>query len=107
MKRHYKVEEHTYIKSRTALHISPKDIYNELNGIYGHSVTVCRWAKKFKGWLSVIKDGHRSGRPKSSVTDKHVAAVKALVEEDDRYTVKDMANSVGISEGSVHEILSK
>lgn len=106
-----KVEIRTYIKSRTALHISPKDIYSELNSIYGHSVvsfmTVCRWAKKFKGGLSVIKDGHRSGRPKSSVTDKHVAAVKALVEEDGRYTVKYMANSVGISEGSVHEILSK
>lgn len=37
MKRHYKVEVRTYIKSRTALHVSPKDIYNELNGIYGHS----------------------------------------------------------------------
>lgn len=41
------------------------------------------------------------------MTDKHVAAVKALVEEYGRYTVKDMANSVGISEGSVHEILLK
>ena len=53
-----KVEIRTYIKSRTALHISPKDIYSELNSIYGNSVvsfmTVCRWAKKIKGGLSVI-----------------------------------------------------
>ena len=42
------------------------------------------------------------------MNDKHVAAVKALVEEDGRYTVKDIhvAKSVGISEGSVNEMLS-
>lgn len=70
-------------------------------------MTVCRWVKKFKDGISVIEDSHRRGRPKTSVTDQHVTAVKALVEEDGRYTVKNIANSIGISEGSVHEILTK
>ena len=36
-----------------------------------------------------------------------MAAVKALVDEDSCYTVKEMAKSKDISEGNVHEILSK
>ena len=111
MKRKSKSEIRAYIKSRTALHISPKEVFNELVTIHGTGAvsfkTVCRWAKKFKDGFSLMEDGHRSGRPKTSLTDKHVAAVKALVEEDGRFSVKDIARSVGISEGSVHSILTK
>ena len=70
-------------------------------------MTICRWIKKFKDGESVIKDGHRSGRPTTSVTKSHVAAVKELIEKDGRYAVQDIAGQLGISQGSVHTILTK
>jgi hypothetical protein len=44
-----KIEIRAYIKGRDALYIPPKQMYNELNDIYGSSrlsyMTVCRWVK--------------------------------------------------------------
>ena len=111
MNKQGKIEIRAYIKGRVALCIPPKQIYNELNDIYGSStvsyMTVCRWVKKFKAGISSIKDAGRKGRPNTSVTRKNVSAVKALVEEDGRYTVEEIANKVGISEGSAHTILTQ
>ena len=70
-------------------------------------MTICRGFKKFKDGESVIKDGRRPGRPTTSVTKSHVAAVKELIEKDGRYAVQDIARQLGISQGSVHIILTK
>ena len=111
MKKELKSEIRAYIKGRAALKIPPRNVYKELTDIYGSStvsfMTVSRWMKKFKTGKYNIKDGHRVGRPKTSVTKNHAAAVKALIDEDGRYTVEDIAKSIGISEGSVHKILTK
>ena len=47
------------------------------------------------------------GRPKNSVTKANIAAVKILVEQDARLSVKDIASCTGISVGSVQTILKK
>ena len=111
MKKELKPEIRAYIKGRAALKIPPRNVYKELTDIYGSStvsfMTVSRWMKKFKTGIYNIKDGQRVGRPKTSVTKTHAAAVKALIDEDGRYSVEDIAKSIGISEGSVHEILTK
>ena len=49
----------------------------------------------------------RPGRPKTSVTKANTAAVKIVVEQDPRLSVKDIASCTGISEGSVQTILKK
>ena len=46
-------------------------------------------------------------RPKTSVTKANIAAVKIMVEQDARLSVKDIVNCTGISEGSVQTILKK
>ena len=45
--------------------------------------------------------------PKTSVTKANISAVKIVVEQDARLSVKDIASCTGISEGSVQTILKK
>ena len=68
---------------------------------------VSRWINKFNTGIYIIGDGLRVGRPKISVIKNHAAAVKTLVDEYGRYTVEEITNSIlGITEGSIHKILT-
>ena len=100
----------SYIKCRIRLNIDSKQIFNELCGIYGPQTismhTVFRWVRAFKAGKFSVEDT-RPGRPKTSVTKANVAAVKIVVEQDARLSVKDIASCTGISEGSVQPILKK
>ena len=69
---------------------------------------------QFLGGLKLLKltffsveDDTRPGRPKTSVTKANIAAVKSVVEQDARLSVKDIASCTGISKGSVQTILKK
>ena len=105
-----KSEIRAYIKTRGALNISATQIHSELCDVYGSSVvsfsTVYRWLHKFSKGIDVVKDSKRSGRPKTAITKGNIAAVKNMVLEDGRYTVKCIAQSVGISSGTIHAILT-
>ena len=68
---------------------------------------IFRWVKAFKAGKFSIEDDTRPGRPKTSVTKANIAAVKIVVEQDARFSVKDTASCTGISEGSVQTILKK
>ena len=62
-----------------------------------------RWVKAFKAGKFSVEDG----RPKTSVTNPNIAAVKIVVEQDARLSVKNSVSCTGISEGSVQTILKK
>ena len=66
---------------------------------------IFRWVKAFKSGKFSVEDDTRPGRPKTSVTKANIDAVKIVVEQDARLSVKDIASSPGISEGSVQTIL--
>ena len=106
-----KTEIRSYIKCRIMLNIDSKQISNELCGIYGPQTismrTVFRWVKAFKAGNFSVEDDIRPGMPKTSVTKANIAAVKIVVEQDARLSVKDIASCTGISEGSVQTILKK
>ena len=88
-----KTEIRSYIKCRIKLNIDSKQIFNELYGIYGPQTistrTVCRWVKAFKVGNFSVEDDTRPVRPKTSVTKVNIAAVKIVVEQDARLSVKD------------------
>ena len=69
--------------------------------------TVFRWVKAFKAGKFSVEDDTRPGRHKTSITKANIAAVKIVVEQDARLSVKDIASYTGISEGSVQTILKK
>ena len=97
----------TSIKCRIGPNIDSKQIFNELYGIYGPQTismrTGFRWVKAFKAEKFSVEDG----RPKTSFTKTNIAAVKIVVEQDARLSVKDIASCTGISEGRVQTILKK
>ena len=105
-----KTEIRSYIKCRIR-YIDSKQIFNELCGIFGPQTismrTVFRWVKAFKAGKFSVEDDTRPGRPNTSVTKANIAAVKIVVKQDARLSVKDIASCTGISEGSVQTILRK
>ena len=66
-----------------------------------------KWIEAFKAGKFSVEDDTRPGRPKTSVTKANIAAVKIVVEQDARLSVKDIVSCTGISEGSVQTILKK
>ena len=66
---------------------------------------VYKWYKDFKEGRERVDDLERSGRPSTSTDDQHVNKVKEIVLKNRRLTVKDLADMIGISEGSVKTIL--
>ena len=105
------LEHISYIKCRIRLNINSKQIFNELCGIYGPQTisvrTVFRWVKAFEAGKFSVEDDTFPGRPKTSVTKANIAAVKIVVEQDARLSVKGIGSYTGISEGSVQTILRK
>ena len=96
-----KTEIRSYIKCRIRLNIDSKQTFNELCDIYGPQTismcTVFRWVKAFKAGKFSVED----------VTKANIAAVKIVVEQDARLSIKDIAKCTGISDGSVQTILKK
>lgn len=111
MKSSEKLEIRAYIKTRGSLNIPATKIFSELCEVYGQSAvslsTVCRWLKAFNNGSQGLEDRYRSGRPSTAITKGNIAAVKNLIDEDGRYTLQYIAKTVGISSGSVHDILTK
>ena len=69
--------------------------------------TVFRWVKALKVGKFSVEDDTRPRSPKTSVTNANISAVKIVVKQDARLSVKDTASCTGISEGSVQTILKK
>ena len=85
-------EIRSYIKYPIRLNIDSKQIFNELCGIYGPQTismrTVFRWVKTFKPGKFSVEDDTRPGKPKTSVIKANIAAVKIVVEQDARLSVR-------------------
>lgn len=106
-----KDEIRAYIKARSKLGCSLKQLMTELSTAYGPSCvsydTVRRWKKKFESGVECIKNAPKSGRPKSASRNEIVSKIKDIIEGDARFTVRDIARKVGISLSTVHFILKK
>ena len=108
---HKKDEIRAYIKARSKLGCSLKQLMTELSSAYGPSCvsydTVRRWKKKFESGVESIKNVPKLGRPKSASRKEIVSKTKEIIEGDARFTVHDIARKVCISVSTVHLILKK
>ncbi|KAJ4449017.1 hypothetical protein ANN_00411, partial [Periplaneta americana] len=68
---------------------------------------VYAWHKRFSGGRDSIKDDVRSGRPTTATNEAIAQRVHNVVRDDRRKTIKEIAAEVGISVGSVHDVLHK
>jgi hypothetical protein len=64
------------------------------------------WYNRFKDGRTSVESDARSGRPSASGNDELIDLVRTLVMQDHRVTVRELAEEVGISTGSVHSILT-
>lgn len=69
--------------------------------------TICRWYADFKRGRMDTNDGERSGRPNEAVTQQNINQVLKIVMEDRKVKVREIAEIVKISAGSVFTILHK
>ena len=101
-------EQRVYCKIRAQLCFPPTEIHADLQKVYGNGAlkyaTVCKWVRCFNGRHSIENDP-RVGRLVSVLTEKNVATVKTLIEEDTRYTVEETEELSGIHLSSVLKIL--
>ena len=59
-------------------------------------VTVCKWVRCFNDGRESIENYPLVGRPVSVLTEKNVATVKTLIEEDAGYTMQEIKKLSGI-----------
>ena len=102
-------EQRVYCNIQAQLGFPPTEIHVDLQKVYGNGAlkysTVCKWVRHFNdGWESIDNDP-RVGRSVSVLTEKNVAIVKMLIEEDARYTVQEIEELSGIHSSSVLKIL--
>jgi len=64
------------------------------------------WYNRLKNGRTSVESDARSGRPSTSQNDALIDKVRTLVVQDRRVTVRELAEEVGISTGSVHSILT-
>ena len=102
-------EQRVYCNIQAQLGFPPTEIHVDLQKVYGNGAlkysTVCKWVRHFNdGWESIDNDP-LVGRSVSVLTEKNVAIVKMLIEEDTRYTVQEIEELSGIHSSSVLKIL--
>ena len=67
---------------------------------------VYEWYKRLQDGREDVEDDERPGRSSTSTTDENAAKVKEMVMNDRRITIREVADNVGISIGSCHDIFS-
>ena len=102
-------EQRVYCKIRAQLRFLPTEIHANLQKVYENSAlkyaTVCKWVRCFNDGRESIENDPRVGRQVSVLTEKNVATVKTLIEEDACYTVQKIEELSGIHSSSVLKIL--
>ncbi len=106
-----KIEARTNIKFMVKLGWKNGEIIDALGKVYGDNApkksAVYKWITRFKNGRDDVEDDARSGRPSTSVCEKKIDAVRALIEEDRRLTAETIAITLDISVGSAYTILTE
>ena len=102
-------EQRVYCKIWAQLGFPPTEIHADLQKVYGNGAlkyaTVCKWIRCFNDRWESTENDPRVGRPFSVLTEKNLATVKTLIEEDSCYTMQEMEELSGIHSSNVLKIL--
>ncbi|KAI6654406.1 Transposase [Oopsacas minuta] len=94
----------------TILKIQPVQIFSELQEILcvdcPSRSTVERWAARFRSGDADVTDLPGSGIPVSATTSENITLIESMVMEDKCITVDQLEQSMEISSGAIHTILT-
>jgi hypothetical protein len=92
-------ETRAHIKIRVLL--SATDIHKDLVAACGDQAplyrTVAKWTQHFREGRETTEDDPRSGRPSMAIYTKNIAALRILIEEDNRLTIDELSASTTLS----------
>lgn len=104
------VEQRSVIRFLLAEGEKPANIYSRMTKVYGESCmnrgNFYKWIEQFKNGRTSVTDEHRSGRPVEVSTPSLVTRIDNIIREDRRVTVELIAETVQVSVGTVHNIIS-
>jgi len=86
------------------------EVFQLLNQAYGEDcmsrTQCCEWFKRFKESRMSVGEEHRPGRTSTLTNDDHVERVHAVIRGNRRLTVREVADEVGTSIGSCHQMFT-
>ena len=98
-----------YTFTRWKLGKKATEIRGELLQVFPESTpsleTVSRWIRAFAAGKTQLEDDHRSGRPRTSVTEATTVRARAIIDKDPTVTLRFLSLELGVSYGSAHDIV--
>jgi len=89
--------------------VKPVEIHRRMKVQYGDACLslqqVYQWTGKFMNGISSVTDSPRPGQAHPVVTPEGIAAVEAIVKENGRVTVNEIAAHLDMSHGSAYHIV--
>lgn len=109
MSKNHEIEQRAVIRYLMRKNQTGREIHEELLNVYGDDAlpfsTVQRWMTKFRAGRESFENETSSGAPATVIVDETIDAVDQMVKADRRVHVRQIAEALGISIGSVHSIL--
>ena len=104
-----KVKQQINLKFLVRLGKTPTEALTLLQEVYGNDTMSktrpFEWHRRFKEGREEVEDDHRSGRPSTSKTDKHVGRVRQKVKSNHHLTVRMIADELGMNSERVWRII--
>ena len=102
------VEQRSAIKFCLRNEIPDAETFRMLQKAFGNLTmsqkNVYKWYKDFKEGSERVDDLERPGRPSTSTNEQHVNQIKELVHKNRQLTIRDLADTIGISRGSLNTV---
>jgi len=104
-----KEEQRSVIRFLSSEGVKPIEIRRRMKVQYGDACLslqqVYEWTRKSMNGISSVTDSPRPGQAHPVVTPEAIAAVEAIVKENRRVTVNEIAAYLDMRHGSAHHII--
>lgn len=104
-----KINIRYYIFTRFKLGLNAREIHTELCDAWGDTYvsypTVAEWIRHFREGRTSLEDDPRAGRPVTEATDRNIAIVRALIDENPHISIRYIVFETSLSYGNVSRII--